>query len=186
MTAMLSMPPKLLTAAEFAARPGHGPVELVNGVIQELPVPEQLHGWLCALLGTAIFNWATEHDLGRATSNDSFVKTRMDPDTVRGGDWCYFSYDRIPRGQFPGGMLDVVPNLVLEVRSPSDRLNALMAKTLEYLAAGVAVVVVVNPQNESVVVYRDAQEPQTFLRADTLTVPDVLPGFTFPVARLFG
>ncbi len=178
--------PRLMTAEEYLARDAQTNTELVNGIIQELPVPEQFHGFLCALIGNALCNWAIENSAGYVTSNDSAVQTRRDPDTVRGADWCYFSHDRIPPGAFPRGRLEVVPDLVVEVRSPSDRWNALMAKTLEYIAAGVTVVVVVNPQNESVAVYRGDQEPETFIRADTLTVPDVLPGFTFPVARLFG
>ena len=149
-------------------------------------MPGQIHGWFCTLLTTAIFNWATENDLGRVTSNDSFVKTRTEPDTVRGADVCYFSFDRLPRGPFPDGLLEVSPDLVVEVRSPSDRWTRVLAKAVEYLDAGVRAVVLVNPQDESVIVYRDSQVQQTFHRADTLTVPDVLPGFTFPVARLFG
>lgn len=186
MSAVLTAPtPKLMTAAEFAARPDQEPEELVEGVVVKMPTPDGYHGRLCMLIGAAIFNWVVEHDLGNVLSNDAGVRTRIEPDTVRGPDMSYYSFDRIPRGPFPRGVLTVSPDLVVEVRSPSDRWNSVMAKTAEYLAAGVTVVVVVNPQNESVVVYRDAEEHQTFHAADTLTIPDVLPGFTFPVARLF-
>ncbi len=177
---------KLLTAAEFAARHENDRAELVDGVVVELPMPEYSHGKLCLLLGGAILNWITEHDLGTAASNDAFIRTRTDPDRVRGPDVCYYSYKRLPRGSEELPVMTIPPDLVVEVRSPTDRWNSVLAKAAEYLAAGVTAVVLVNPQTQSVVVYRDEQDAATFGRADTLTVPDVLPGFTFPVARLFG
>ncbi len=187
MTAMLTAAkPKLLTAAEFGERHGGDYAELVDGIVVELPMSELFHGKICLFIGAAILHWVTEHDLGHVASNDSFVKTRTDPDTVRGPDVCYFSFERLPRGPVPRGLQDVPPDLVVEVRSPSDRWHAVMAKTAEYLAAGVRVAIVVDADSESVSVYRDAQAPQVFGRADTLTLPDVLPGFSVPVARLLG
>ncbi len=187
MSSTLAAPkPKIMTAAEFAARHGNDRVELVDGVVVELSMPEYSHGKICLLLGGAILNWITEHDLGTAASNDAFIRTRTDPDRVRGPDVCYYSYERLPRGSEEPPVMTIPPDLVVEIRSPSDRWNSVLAKAAEYLAAGVTAVVVVNPQTQSVVVYRDEQDAVTFGRADSLTLPDVLPSFTFPVARLFG
>jgi len=186
MSAMLTAPAqKKLTAAEFAARYETDRVELVDGVVVELPMPFAPHGKICMMMSFAFMEWAMKNDLGHFVSHDSWIQTQTDPDRVRGPDFCFAAYDRWPRGPLPQKVMDVAPNLVVEVRSPSDRWNAMMAKTLEYLTAGVTVVVVVDPQNESVDMYRNAQNPQSLTVADTLTIPDVLPGFAFPVARLF-
>jgi hypothetical protein len=56
------------------------------------------------------------HDTGRLVGNDSGVVTEHEPDTVRGADVAYYSYERIPRGPLPRGRyLTVMPELVFEV-----------------------------------------------------------------------
>src|SRR4051794_15750657 len=111
--------PTLLTAAEFARRFGGRHVELVDGVVKELPVPFQEHGKVCFKAAFAIGSHVVANDLGHLTTNDSFVQTTSDPDRVRGADVCFFSYERLPKGPMPKGLFPIAPDLVLEVRSPS-------------------------------------------------------------------
>jgi Uma2 family endonuclease len=75
--------------------------------------------------------------------------------------------------------------MVAEVKSPSDTWSELFIKVGEYLGAGVRVVVVVDPERVTVSTYRPGGEQEILREADTLTLPDVLPGFSVPVARLF-
>ena len=148
-------------------------------------MPSPRHGFVCSRIDRQIGNFVEERDLGRVASNDSFVQTG--PDSVRGGDVCYWSYDRLPRGPVPEGLLPAAPDLVVEVKSPSERWMDLFVKIGEYLRAGVRVVVIVDPERPSVSVYRADDPPQQILGMDdTLTLPDVLPGFSVPVARLLG
>jgi Uma2 family endonuclease len=80
----------------------------------------------------------------------------------------------------------VVPELIVEVRSPSDRWSKVLEKVTEYLKAGVVAVIVVDPQSLSVQVHRDTdQMPQTLRDTDELALLDLLPGFSVPVKRLF-
>jgi Uma2 family endonuclease len=178
-------PPALLTATEFVARYQHAHAELVKGVVKEYPVPTQKHGKICLEIGYLIRRYLEDHDLGRVTSNDSFVQVGRDPDTVLGGDVCFFSYERLPRGEMPDGLLPVAPDLVVEVRSPTDRWSNIFAKVGAYLAANVRVVIVVDDASASASVYRADELQQIFHNGDELTVPDVLPGFAVPVSRLF-
>lgn len=178
-------PPTLLTADEFTTRYANRHAELVKGVVKEYPVPYQKHGKMCFTVGHLIGNYLDEHDIGHATSNDSWVRTGSNPDTVRGGDICFFSYDRLPKGSVPEGLLPVAPDLIVEVLSPTDRWNAVFAKVSEYLDAGVRVVVVLDTKSASASVYRSDELQQIFHNGDELTLPDVLPGFSVAVARLF-
>jgi Uma2 family endonuclease len=82
-------------------------------------------------------------------------------------------------------MLEVPPELVIEVRSPSDRWTDVLAKALDYLRIGVPAVVILDPKTESASVFRDGDRQETFEKDQTLTVPDVLSGFAAPVARFF-
>jgi Uma2 family endonuclease len=174
----------LMTADEFFARYENRRAELIRGVVKEVPMPGAQHGRICIRVGRFLDEFADKHDLGRVMSNDTFIKLRRDPDTVRGADVCFVSYDRLPRGPIPRGLLDVVPELVVEVRSPSDTWTDVIGKVLEYLAAGVTAVVVFNPDRQAVAVYRTADEEQFTIEQD-LTIPDLLPGFAVPVRKLF-
>jgi Uma2 family endonuclease len=79
----------------------------------------------------------------------------------------------------------VSPDLVIEVRSPSQGWDELLTKTAEYLAANVRVVIVLDPSVYSAAVYRREELPQVLDNGDDLTVPDVLPDFRVPVRKFF-
>jgi len=174
-----------MTAAEFTARYANVHAELVKGIVKEYPVPFPKHGFICLLIGRLIGNQVEANELGRVATNDSWIKTGSNPDTVRGADVCFFSYERLPKGAVPEGLLPVAPDLVVEVRSPTDRWNAIFAKVSEYLTAGVRVVVVLDPATTSASVYRMDELQQIFHHSDVLTLPDVLAGFSVVVSRLF-
>lgn len=175
----------LLTAEEFVRQYGSQRVELVKGVVKEVPMPFPKHGKLCATMTRLLGNHAEDRNLGHVMSNDSFVKTRSNPDTVRGADVSYYSYERLPSGEVPEGLLPVAPDLVVEVRSPSDNWGEIFTKVGEYLGAGVRAVIVLDPVSASASVYRPEELQQIFHNGDELTVPEVLPGFSVTVRRLF-
>jgi Uma2 family endonuclease len=184
-TLTTTTPTTLMTADEFTARYTNIHAELVEGIVKEYPVPWPKHGKIRMTIGALIFNHVEAHDLGHVMSNDSWIRTGSNPDTIRGGDVCFFSYERLPRGEVPEGLLPVVPDLVVEVRSPSDRWIDLFIKVAEYLRPGVRVVVVLDPVTTTASVYRADELQQIFHNSDPLTLPDVLPGFSVPVDRLF-
>ena len=175
----------LLTAEEFFRRYPDHYVELVKGVVKEIPMPGGEHGYVCGVIAWRIMNFVIDRDLGRVFINDTFVLTERDPDSIRGMDVAYVSYSRLPKGPVPCGTLEVLPELVAEVRSPTDTWTDVFAKVEEYLAAGVSVVLVADPEKGTVSACRKGPTQQDFQAGDTLTVPDVLPGFAVPVAVLF-
>ena len=56
---------------------------------------------------------------------------------------------------------------------------------VEYLKAGVRVVVVLDPKTATASVYRPDELQQIFHNSDELVLPDVLPGFSTVVNQLF-
>mgnify|MGYP000741520648 CR=1 FL=1 len=102
-----SSPQALLTADEFARRYEGDYVELIDGLVQELPVLHQKHGEICFRMSFAFGLYLESNPLGRVTTNDSFVQTEFEPDRVRGADVCYFSFERLPKGPIPDGILSV-------------------------------------------------------------------------------
>jgi Uma2 family endonuclease len=176
----------LLTAEEFYRLPDDGqPKELVRGRIVPLSIPAPRHGYYCGNVVQIVGAFARQHDLGRVMSNDSGVITEREPDTVRGPDVSYYSYLRLPKGPLPDGYLTVSPEIAFEVRSPGDRWKKILAKVLEYLNAGVSVVCVLDPQTQTLTVYREDELQQVLTVDDELFLPELHPDFRVPVRQFF-
>jgi Uma2 family endonuclease len=185
-TAATTPEPALLTAEAFARRPDPGhPEELVEGRIIAMPPPGFRHGKVCNRLGRLLGNFADDHDLGHTLSNDSGVVTRRGPDSVRGPDVSFYGFDKVPREAALVGYPGVPPDLVAEVLSPDDRWPEVRAKAAEYLAAGVGIVLVLDPERRVVEVHTADGAVQTLDAAAELTLPAPLDGFRVAVARLF-
>ena len=195
MSAVLTPPPmppaapsKRMTLQEFSDRHGGDSVEFIDGHVVELPMSHPRHGKTCARATFLLMLHVDAQDLGHICTNDPFVKvpTKYDPTRVRGADVCFFSYARVPKGPMPDGLLNVSPELVIEARSPSDTWTEVFTKVGEYLANAVLVVIVLDIDSRTASVYRAAVPNQLILKdTDTLSLPDVLPGWSVPVASFF-
>jgi Uma2 family endonuclease len=176
----------LLTVEEYLALPDNGQrTELVRGRVVTMNVPTPRHGQICNKVGRLVGNFADEKDRGHVVSNDSGVRTEHDPDTMRGADVAFYSYERVPRGRLPAGSLAVVPELIFEVRSATDRWRDVLAKVNEYLEAGVSVVCVLDEQTESAHVFSADAAPRIVTRDEELIFPEILGDFRVVVRRFF-
>lgn len=77
------------------------------------------------------------------------------------------------------------PELVIEVRSEFDRWPAMIAKVGEYLAAGVLVVGILDPDPQSLDIYTQDKSPQRLAIDDELILPEVFPDFRVAVRQFF-
>lgn len=82
--------------------------------------------------------------------------------------------------------LPFCPEFVVEVKSPSDRLNMLQAKMHDWLRNGAQLAWLLDPATEMAYVYRPGQpEPETVLGFDNeLSGEAVLPGFRLRLSEL--
>ena len=178
--------PALYTAEQFLELADiDGPAELVEGELVEMPQSKPRHGQVCMNIGFLLKLHANQHNLGHVFSNDAAIITGRNPDTVRGADVGFISYDKVPRGPLPDGFLPAPPDLVVEVRSPTDRWKDIMKKVIEYLDAGVTVVCVLDPTTETARICRSDRDEEQLKNGDPLTFEDVLPGFSAPLKQLF-
>lgn len=167
-------------------------VELVRGQLVVREPASFRHGALSLRLGVALANHLTQEQTqqgwslprGRlATADPGFTLSRS-PDTVRAPDIAYVSRAR-HADPMPDGFPELAPDLAVEVRSPSDRVGAVVAKVGDWLSAGTAMVWVVDPPRQSVVVYRADGSVTVLGQGDALDGDAVLPGFSYPLAALF-
>lgn len=176
----------LVTAEEFKqiANDADGLVELVRGEVRPLNRPSFNHGYVCSNIGGELRNWSRQQKTGRAVSNDLGVVTHRDPDSVRGPDVAWISYARLPKTEWPGGWLEVPPEVCIEVLSPSDRWGQTLDKINEYLQGGVNEVWIADPELRQLQVFRADVSPRILQVNDQLTSKE-LPGFAVAVDVLF-
>ncbi len=86
----------------------------------------------------------------------------------------------MPRGHFR-----IVPDLVVEIVSPSDEADDLMAKVVDYLRVGVPLVWVIYPLSRSVLVFRADRSSFLWQPSSELNGEDVVPGFSVRLEELF-
>ncbi len=148
-------------------------------------MPTVKHGRICNEIAFALNLHVRDQDMGRIVTNDSFIRISDNPPTVRGADVAFYSFARLPRGPLPEGLLPALPDLVVEVRSPSQDWISVFQKVGEYLAAGVTLVLLLDAERLTASTYHALNGQTVFDRHAVLTLPDVLPGFSLLVARLF-
>ena len=123
--------------------------------------------------------------LGRLVASDTGVWLEHDPDTVREPDIAFFSAAKMPLDVRVTGYSEVVPDLVVEVHSPSDSMREVHDKARMWLSYGVRLVWVVHPETRTIDVHRPEHTVSTLTEDDSLEGADILPGFTCPITDLF-
>jgi len=162
--------------------------ELVDGVLVEKAMGWQQSG-VGLWLGTLINLHLMEHNIGYAAGSDGMIRFKLD--LVRMPDLSFIRWDSVadpdeiekPAAAF----LDVVPDLVAEVLSPSNTRREMEIKLEEYAKAGVKLVWYLHPERKEVDVYPkgNPKRKKTLGVRDTLDGGRVMPGFSVSVAKLF-
>ena len=91
----------------------------------------------------------------------------------------------MPIGDDSEGYADVIPDLVVEIVSPSDSWQSVHDKALMWLSYGVQLVWVGFPDERMVDVYPAGGAMFTLTENDTLDGGGVVPGFTCKVSDIF-
>jgi len=175
----------LITAEELERFPDDDyRYELVEGrVIRMSPVGFQ-HGRIVPRFASLLHRHVEEHGLGAIVSEVGF-KLASNPDTVRAPDIAFLRLDRIPKPD-PRGFIGGAPDLAVEVLSPDDRPAEVRAKTEEYLACGVPLVLVIDPIQRTAAAHRQMGPAQISREDDIVDLGDVVPGFSCSIPEIFG
>ena len=178
---------KLLTADDLLRLYSQGVRgELVRGVLHETVSTGMEHGKIAAKFVVRLGVFVEPRGLGTLTTSDSGVWLERDPDTVREPDVAFTSAERLPLSVRVRGYAEVVPDLVVEIVSPSDSMREVHEKAQMWLRFGVVLVWVVYPDSRTIAVYQSGAPVVTLTEDDTLDGGPVLPGFTLAVRNVFG
>ena len=143
------------------------------------------HGRIELNFARALDEFVRSRHLGKVLTGEVGIFTQRNPDRVRAADVLVVSNETYARQTDPQGYLEVAPDLVVEILSPSDRAMDTMQKLREYFVIGVKIVWVADPAARTVYVYRSVTDVREFRETDRLQGDHVLPGFDVPVASLF-
>jgi len=160
--------------------------EVVNGQIVEIAHLGVYETVIASILLENLGPFVTAQALGRCVSETLFL---IDPATTlkRRPDLAFVSFERWPRDRrIPRAeSWDVVPDLPVEVVSPTNTAVEIKGKIREYFAAKARLVWVIYPDEALVEVYESPTQVRIFSRPDTLDAGAVVPGFQLPLSILF-
>lgn len=173
------------TADDLLRLPNGGGYELVDGQLVERHMGAKSQ-FVAAELQFLLTSHCKTHGLGWVAGSEVGYRCfGEDVDRVRRPDASFIRGDRLPVAEVPWGFLTLPPDLAIEAVSPGDAHSELEEKVSEYLAAGVRLVWVIEPEAQRVYVYHPDGRGVILNRDDTLSGEDVVPGFACRVADLF-
>jgi Uma2 family endonuclease len=181
-----------MTARELSLMPGDGRLyELVDGRLVRM-TPSGIGDSARAIgLAAALLTYVEARRLGTVSGADGgYDLTRRGEDTtILAPDVAFVGAGR---GPTPGTVeyeqyWPLAPDLALEVASHRQFQPAMAAKAVRYLNAGVRLLWIVWPRYRRVDVWRPGADSPvaTLTDGDDLDGLDVVPGFAYPVTRLF-
>ncbi len=158
--------------------------ELINGVVVEDMSPSFEHGTIALRIGARLLAFVDDHDLGKvAVEVDHY--NPPDKFNTRRPDVEFISKSRLDEFD-SSGYVPLMPDLAVEVKSPTNTPQDLRQKAAYYLQTGSRMVWLVYPETATITVYTpDNPAGHTYTAADTLDAGDLLPGFTLPLSAIF-
>lgn len=183
---------KLYTVDDLWAMEGDPAFEdryfyLIAGKLFEDAMPGRTHARLAVKIARYLDEFAEGRGQGEVTSECGYFP----PDTrytLLLPDVAYQRFDRLPDPP-PEGYVPQMPDLAVEIQSPTDSLRKMLRKAQAYLENGTALVWLVQPKRRGVEVCRLREDAgiqsEFFGPGDRLSGEDILPGFELEISNLF-
>jgi Uma2 family endonuclease len=161
--------------------------EIIDGELYASPQPDWRHQTICGRIFAALDEWDRQTGLGNLTLMPGVI---FSEDTAVAPDVAWISAERLAATLDAKYYLHTAPELVIEVLSPVARNEERDRETKLnlYTGRGVLEYWIVDWRKRKVLVYQ--RHDLTLWSVGTLNEPDVLtspilPGFTYPLERLF-
>lgn len=172
-----------ISPEELEAMPDAVAYELVDGQLVERNSGAESSSIAARIIGL-LFLYLRSHPIGQPFSSEASYKCveKSGRRSVRRADASFIVNERLAGKRIPRGVLEIPPDLAVEVLSPNDTAEEVDAKAILWLEAGARLVWIVTPATQTVRIHRPrnaANGPISMLAPeDDISGEDVLPGFT--------
>src|SRR5258705_5192030 len=154
-------PPKGVDLIAFSEAADQHPIEVVNGEIVIMSPSQRRHSQVTRTLFLALYQFVADHKLGEVWMETAYVlegeKSRDWVYHARVPDVSFISRERVDAYIAEQGADDgpwwLVPDLTVEIISPTDRYKDVEAKIAEHLRFGVRLVWLISPETKSVRIF---------------------------------
>lgn len=175
-----------------------GRFEIVNGELIIMSPHASEHGLIVRWLFVKLFqflisspDWEVFQEFAFAQiewgtpGTPNWVKGSLEPDIMLVSK-AKLTESRAARLDWKRWPISVIPALVIEVVSPTDRYKVIMDKIAAYLNLGVSVVWLIDPDHRTVSVYQAGRAaPEVIEAGQDLPLPDLLAGLNLSLTELF-
>jgi Uma2 family endonuclease len=156
-------------------------LELENGRIIVMGPSDIISSEIGCILIRLLGNWVYPRRLGRVfDSAGGFI---MPDSNLTAPDVSFVRASRLK--QSVRYFAEMVPDLVVEIKSQSDRIKPIKKKLKKFLELGAQVGILIDPDTKKVTVYRSIGEPIELNNENILTIPELFPGWELPIVELW-
>lgn len=173
------------TAEDMLHLSTEGRYDLIRGVLYSMTPAGGRHGRIAMRIGARLDAFVEERQLGAVFAAETGFLLGRAPDTVLAPDAAFVATERLPLDPDDDGFYAVVPDIAVEVISPSDRTRYVTDKVMAFLEAGARQVWVADPVRKEITVWTPEPAAHVYRLDDTIEGGSVLPGFQIKLADVF-
>ena len=160
---------------------------LIDGELTVKMSPGYLRARIASEIARLMGNFVTERDLGEVTVESGHYP-QQDRRTLQLPDVAFISKERAPASDWDR-YVPIMPDLAVEMISPSQSMKQAREKAATYLRHGTAIVWLVHPTKQRAEIWTAADDgtaqSQTIDADGALTGGAVRPAFSLPLRQLF-
>lgn len=177
---------RITTAKELYELPADGyRYELVSGNLHMTSPAGGRHGRLANRISMLLNQHVDANHLGVVFAAETGFLIQTDPDTVFAPDVAFVSLARFKSVANEVQYLPLAPELAIEVLSPSDRFSRVVSKAFAWLDAGTKLVLVIDPDSETIHAYRSRKQIEVFERSEPIDCTNAVSNWTLVVDDVF-
>lgn len=158
-----------------------GLFELVHGEIVE-KVPTQEHSVIATKISARLLVFVEDHNIKAHVAVEARFRPQESRHNDRIPDVSVQFTEQPPVSQ---GAVTGMPDLAVEIKSPTDSIGSIREKAAYYLENGCRMVWLIYPEQRIAEIYQPDEDIQILVMGDSISGGTILPDFSLALANIF-